>query len=463
MEPTYQELKEENAALRKENAELRALIQQLLERIAVLEAKLDQNSKNSSKPPSSDQKSNLPKIKRREIRPFHPGAKRQLLPESMVTSRTERHIDTCPRCRSMMESTGEIKKWQQVEFPEVKPNVHQWDLHICRCPNCALVAVPDLEEHEKFVLGPRAEALVNLALSRFRMGHLMVREFIATLMPGVLLSQGLISKIKVRGARALLSPQQQITESILEANAPIHVDATGWRHQGRNEHAVVMRVANQIAFAFVSHQNKSSLKALLPGRGIHLVSDRGLPASSIDTRIHQYCLAHLLRNLQGLAEHPETSLEESQLIGEIHQSIQQLFQDKHRLDRGEIGEETWRQYGYHLWQCIEEMVNALLNSNPGKRVARALRKILKDWKHFKVYLRRPDHPMTNNPAEEALRTLVIARKLCFGSRSDYGRCWRAAIQTCVETLHRQGRSILDIIADTLFAYRNKRPYPKVLV
>ena len=46
--------------------------------------------------------------------------------------------------------------------------------------------------------------------------------------------------------------------------------------------------------------------------------------------------------------------------------------------------------------------------------------------------------MTNNLAEEALRTLVIARKLCFDSRSEYGRTWQAVIQSCVETLHRQG-------------------------
>jgi transposase len=454
MKPTYEELE-------KEVADLKALVKQLLERIADLESKLNKNSKNSSKSPSSDQKSNLPRIERKETRPFHSGASRQLLPESMVTSQTERQVDICPRCRSAMLLTGEVVKWQQIELPEIKPLVHQWNLHVCECPNCQLIATPELKTGEEYLLGPKFEALVNLCLSRFRMGHLIVREFIATLVPNIDLSQGLISKIKARATKALLSAQQQIMEKILKEKGPLHADATGWRHMGVNEHAIVMRVHDWIAFSFVSHQNKATFKNLLSERGLHIVSDRGLPVSEVGARIHQYCLAHLLRNLQGLAEHSSTTINEAQKLGEIHEAIQFLFVDKHRMERGEISVNTWRQYGYQGWQAIESLIEQLLENSPGKKVYKALRKIQKGWKHFKVYLQRPDYPMTNNPAEEALRSLVIARKLCFGSRSEYGRVWRAEIQSCVETLRRQGKSVLNFIADAIRAHRYGNPGPNI--
>ena len=139
MKPTYEELQAENAALRVENAvlkkevaDLHALVTQLLDRIANLEAQLKTNSKNSSKPPSSDQKANLLPVQKKEKRPFHPGASRQLVPESEVTSHTERRINTCPRCRSQMETTGKVVKCQQIELPEIKPLVHQWNLYECR-------------------------------------------------------------------------------------------------------------------------------------------------------------------------------------------------------------------------------------------------------------------------------------------------------------------------------------------
>lgn len=454
MKPTYEQLESENLALRQEIANLVA-------RIADLESQIKKNSKNSSKPPSSDQKPNNQSDQRKKKRRFRTGTSRQLLPESEVTSRKEKRIDTCPKCHSAMKATGKIVKWQQIELPDIKPLVNQWELHESCCPCCKLVIMPELEKSETYLLGPRLEAFINLCLGRFRMGHRMIREFVATLLPNVDLSQGLISKIKRRSAKALASPHQEIMERILAENKPIHVDATGWRHMGINEHAVVMKAQNCVAFMFIRHQNKATFKELLPGKNLHLVTDRGLPAGEVNARMHQYCLTHLLRNIQGLAEHSKTTSIETEQLGEIYDCLQQLFVDKHRMDKGEISVNTWRQYGYELWQYIEGCVKELLASNPGEKVARFFRKLQKGWQNFKTYLRNSDYPMTNNPAEEALRSLVIARKLCFGSRSEYGKNWRAAIQSCVETLRRNGLSILDFVTDAIRAYRSDSPCPNI--
>jgi len=51
MKPTYEELEAEVR-------NLKGLLKKALERIAELEAQVKRNSKNSSKPPSTDQKSN---------------------------------------------------------------------------------------------------------------------------------------------------------------------------------------------------------------------------------------------------------------------------------------------------------------------------------------------------------------------------------------------------------------------
>lgn len=455
MKPTYEELETRIAEQDK-------LIKQLLERIANLEDQLNKNSKNSSKPPSSDQKASSPSNTKKECRPFHLGASCQLLPESFVTSRESRKVEQCPHCRSEMMVTDEIVSWQQVELPEIKPLVHQIDLHTCRCPTCQLEVTPQLQEEEKLLLGPRLEALVNVCLGQFRQSHRAVREFISVLIPDIELSQGLISKVKKRAAQALEYAYQQITTKILESTQPTHIDATGWRHNSRNEHAIVIRVGNIIKFSLIPRQNGDSLRELMKGRKITLlVSDRGLAISKIDSKIHQYCLAHLLRNIRGLAEHPATTVANAGHLGEIYDALQQLFTDKHRFERKEISETTWRQYGYATWGFIEEKIEEILESQPRKKVKRACSRMLRDFKHFKVYLRSPEYPMTNNPAEEALRNLVITRKLCFGSRSDYGRQWRASIQSCIETLRRQGRSVLDFLAEAIRSTRTATPYPVI--
>jgi len=150
-----------------------------------------------------------------------------------------------------MVPTGEVYKWRQIELPEIKPLVHQIELHSRQCPECHFIGRLELEKHEQLLLGPRLEVLVNLCLGQFRHGHRSVREFIAGLIPDLRLSQGLISKVKAGAARSLKMASRQLKIAILSGSAPIHVDATGWRHLGRNENAIVMRAGNLVSFELV--------------------------------------------------------------------------------------------------------------------------------------------------------------------------------------------------------------------
>lgn len=476
MKPTYEQLAallaEKDKELAKQDKRLAdqdekladqdELIKKLLERVAHLESRLNKNSKNSSKPPSSDQKPNRFPSKKKENRPYHPGASRQLLPANAVNSREERKIEVCSKCGSSMIPTGKVSSWQQIELPEIKPLVHQIDLHTCRCPNCCRKETPKFKEKEQHLMGPRLEALVNLCLGQFRQGHRVVREFISILVPGLKLSQGLISKVKARAARSLDKAYKGITDHIFQRNEAIHIDATGWRHQSKNTVAIVIRAGNFIRFALTDRQNGDTLVDLMENKKIcHLVSDRGLAASKIDAKVRQYCLTHLLRNIQGLAEHRSTNLLHTAKLGEIYDALQALFKDKHRLNRKEISLSTWRQYGYATWVFMEQKLEEILLRNPGENLRRACNRMLKGWHHFKTYLRNQDYPMTNNPAEEALRNLVISRKLCFGSRSSYGRRWREVIQSCVETLRRQGRSVWDFLTEVINSSRLETPYPSI--
>jgi len=63
---------------------------------------------------------------------------------------------------------------------------------------------------------------------------------------------------------------------------------------------------------------------------------------------------------------------------------------------------------------------------------------------------------------EALRNLVIARKLCFGSRSIYEKKWRATLHSCLETLGRHKKSMLDFLAGVIQEARTGQPIPSVL-
>ena len=218
-----------------------------------------------------------------------------------------------------------------------------------------------------------------------------------------------------------------------------------------------------VTFQLIPKQNGTTISELFEGRKIsHLVSDRGLAAQKLTIKIHQYCLTHLLRNVLGLAEHSATTIEEAEKLGQVYDGIQELFHIKHRLDRAEISGSTWRQYSYASWRHIKDTIYCILDSEPTAKVKRFCRRMLKDWERFKAYLRSRDAPMTNNPAEESLRNLVIARKLCFGSRSVYGRDWRASMHSCIESLRRSGSSMLDFLTEVIRSARLGEVCPDVI-
>nr|WP_166154727.1 hypothetical protein [Neochlamydia sp. AcF84]NGY94511.1 hypothetical protein [Neochlamydia sp. AcF84] len=72
----------------------------------------------------------------------------------------------------------------------------------------------------------------------------------------------------------------------------------------------------------------------------------------IRVKIKQYCLAHLLCNIQGQAEQSNISLDEVQRLGNLYDALQELFKDRHRLEKGQISQSTWQQNGYLNWCYI---------------------------------------------------------------------------------------------------------------
>ena len=100
--------------------EQRLTIVRLEARIVKLEEQLNLNSKNSSKPPSSDQKSNRNGPKG-GAKPGHKGHYRTLLPLEKVSQTIISKISKCHHCGSTNLRKRASWIFQQVDLPEVKP------------------------------------------------------------------------------------------------------------------------------------------------------------------------------------------------------------------------------------------------------------------------------------------------------------------------------------------------------
>ena len=108
---TCEELLAENAALKVENATLKARVAELEARLAALEARLGMNSRNSSKPPSSDppnvaaRPKRKPSGRKRGGQPGHKGVTRSLLPPEKVSRIIELRPETCEQCAAKLHGS----------------------------------------------------------------------------------------------------------------------------------------------------------------------------------------------------------------------------------------------------------------------------------------------------------------------------------------------------------------------
>ena len=109
MKPTYEQLEAELIATKE-------LLKRALERIAHLEEKLSLNSKNSSKPPSTDQKGSSKSRKKNGAKVGHPGHFRPMFSHKDVDKHIDLMVEKCPKCASSVKLTGKQTLHQQVEI-----------------------------------------------------------------------------------------------------------------------------------------------------------------------------------------------------------------------------------------------------------------------------------------------------------------------------------------------------------
>src|SRR3954447_20083668 len=140
-------LLEQLAALRRENAALRAENAVLQERVRELEARLGQNSTNSSRPPSSDppQAPARPKAppsgRKRGGQPGHRGVCRALLPVEQVDEIVAVAPERCRHCgQPFPEATGRrrgrVWRHQVVELLPLVVRVTEYQMLRRRCAQC---------------------------------------------------------------------------------------------------------------------------------------------------------------------------------------------------------------------------------------------------------------------------------------------------------------------------------------
>lgn len=459
MKPSYEQLEQELKDAKEKIAKLEGLLKLALDRIAELENQINRNSKNSSKPPSTDQKGNTPENKQKKKNSRIGKSRTPFPPE-----RVDHHIDctrtNCPHCNSTQLQPLEEPPilWQQVELPPVQAVVTQFNCQKYRCEECDHRSSADLPDGVPFsAFGPKLMALIASLTGRF---HMAKREAILLVndLYGIELSEGSIINVEEKVANALDGVYERIHRCVVEGMLPRHFDETSWRDNGKRHY---VWTATTAAAAFYKIDPRRSQEAFLKIIGTHTgqasVTDRYNAYNALDGP-HQFCLAHLIREFHAFAEQKG---ETGQIGSKIEQELRTACSIHSKWRKDEITKRQKALRLAHSKRRLDDLFSEAIGFG-NEELASLCQRLGDVYEHLWAFASIEGMEPTNNMAERDLRKLVLWRKKSYGTRSSRGQRFVERISSVVETLKKNGKNILSFLEEAILAFYQGKPAPYIV-
>ena len=439
---------------------VQAYIRCLEARLAALEARLGQDSSNSSKPPSSDPPHakpappRTPSGKRKGGQPGHPRRTRPELPPDTVV---ELRPETCGQCHHPLTGTDpDPLRHQVIELPPIRPVVTEYRRHRLACPGCGRVTCPALPADARGGYGPRVQAVCALLSGAYRVGKRGVARLCGDLF-GVPISPAAICNLQ-RQTAAALGPVVEVAHAHVAGRAA-NVDETGWREGRKRGWLWVAVTANVTVFLVRLSRGRKVLAELIRGGPGVLTTDRYPAYDHLPANQRQVCWAHLRRDFQAMIDRQNAG----SVVGEnLLMLADILLVQWKRVRDGTLTRRGFRQ-SYLGW--IRAEVQALLDRGAGcgcATTAGACRELLAVEPALYTFAVVMGVEPTNNAAERALRHAVCWRKMSFGTDSAGGSRFVERVLTVVATCRQQGRDVLAFLAEAIQASRTGDVSPSLV-
>jgi transposase len=446
-------------------AAILAVIASLEKRIADLEARLDQNSTNSSKPLSTDPPSI--KLKRRPPAPpsgcnrgGQPGHKRHtraLVPPEQIRETFEVMPAHCGGCGAALQGHDpDPARHQVAEIPPVRPDIDEYRLHRLTCSCCGMTTRAELPAGVPTgPFGPRLRAILTMFAGSYRLAKRPIQQLASDLF-GLDISLGMIPKLERRAAEILGPAVAEVAAAIVAAPSA-HIDETSWSEANEKAWLWVGLTDDLTAFTIADGRGADVARSILgtdEAKGV--ISDRFPSYDWIEQQ--RYCWSHLRRDFQAMIDrHDEGSAIGPELLG----SSDRLFHRWHKYRDGEMARSTFLGYARPIRWGVQQALSRGA-ACASEKTAATCRMLLEGEEHLWTFLRVRGIELTNNSAERALRHAVLWRKASGGTASEWGRRFVERVLSVAATCRQQGRNVLEFLTDCFKAQQSGQRIPSLL-
>lgn len=441
-------------ALQAEMDSLRASVAELQEQVA----RARKNSSTSSKPPSSDIVKPPPPPPpegqtRRSIggQPGHPRHERLLFAPELLNGGSHTHVaEICPDCGQGLQATATPPRLvQQVDIETVPLCIEEHRGLAGWCPQCQKIHYAALPAgiDKGGLVGPRLTTLIAYLKGACHASYSTIRKFLRDVV-SVEISRGQLAKVVDKVSQALDVPYATLLENLAE-QWRLNVDETGHRELGEKWWTWCFRASLYTVFKIDPTRSGDVLLEVLGkefdgvlGCDYYSAYRRYMREANV---VLQFCLAHLIRDVKYLTTLPSA---QDRAYGErLRQALRSLFQIIHR--REELPDWVFEM---RLQQARDEILRQALQEVPATRASQNMaQRFVKHGKSYFEFVTTPGVEPTNNLAEQAIRFVVIDRRVTQGTRGEKGRRWCERIWTVIATCSQQGRSVFEYLSAAVAA------------
>lgn len=441
-------LREENRALREENALLRL-------RISELEESSKLNSKNSSKPPSTDIVKQKPAFqksgkKKQGGQIGHTGKTLQMVENP--DKHEYLHAEHCLCGHSLEGVLSQVgEKRQVLNLPKAKFYVTQYNSMCSICPDCGIKNKGTFPSTVtgKISYGASVFGLTSLLSTGYAMPFDKISQLTDDLFGHPINVSTLVSANKV--CYQELEPVEQSIKTAVESSAVVHLDETGcqvagkrnWLHTGCTALLTYLYVSEKRGKEAIG--GDKGVIQFLKGWAIH---DCYASYFSYDNCAHALCVTHLLRELQAQIDRG------SLWATEMHAFLMDTYL---KSDKGLGIVMDFEPYSLLFNQIcsradLEEPKplpkTGKQRGKPKKSKGRnLLERLVKHKDAVLAFAKHKEVPFTNNQAERDIRPCKVKQKVSNSFRTTEGAKIYARIQGFVSTLRKQGINVFEALKD----------------
>ena len=447
------------------------IIEQLQQEIEKLKSSLKLDSRNSSKPPSTDllKKSEKQKVKSAEETQGKgkPGGQAGHVGKTRKGfSRVDRYEiinpTQCQHCGSNTFEATPIKvQRQQVAQLVARPiEVVEYQKQTRACSCCGQAHTPNWPT--SVVPGQDLSIeLQSLLVWLGNVGHLSYEKQQELLkeLGDIDIGMGTLQATNARMSEAVNHSVEQLREWVKQ-QPQLHIDESPWPVMGLKEWLWVMAGEKFCLFHAADTRSRAELIEQLGETFDGVISSDDYNVyNGYQVKAQQKCLAHLRRHFKKVVQlgHGNNPMLGQAFLALIDEAFTQHHQWRERPDLSSY--QTWvLEFKQRLQQTIQQWIGKA-GYEAGK-LLRSLRDKAEQWWYF---LDHPEVPPDNNLAERCLRLAVTKRKVSGGSRSLERFTQTANLLTVVQTCRLQDRSVVEFFQQAIVAISHKKDLQPSLV